>query len=420
MSDRGLPVTGGAQACPFVAFEDDRDERGTTPDPRHRCYAEPRPAPRAIAHQEAYCLASAFPMCPIFQDWAQREAAQARGSAGAGAVAEPPGEQVAALRRPSDDWSAPPPWAGAVAGGAGAAAAAGSFDDGDEHRDEDRDEDREDREFERQYGREDAPGFLSSRSAAAGAGLAGSPADRIAGSGRADGDVTDDARPGTTGRPDQRPAARLGAAAEPDDDRFAQGDDEPYDDSGGDDEFESEPRGRPRSARASGGIGFGRDRRPRVGDTRRGHGGDDAAPSWERPRHNEPYPAVSRGRRISRLGWMAIALVVAAVALFFLPQLLGLGSTPQTGGTTPRPGSSGPGGSVVPTPVPAPTPQIYTVKSGDSMFSIAQQFGLTPDELIEANRGTHPNPDQLQIGDQLVIPTPGAGGSAAPSGSAAP
>ena len=81
MTERGLPIVDGAPACPFVAFEDDRDARATSPDHRHRCYAEVRPAPRALAHQEAYCLSSAFPVCPTFQDWARREAAQARATA---------------------------------------------------------------------------------------------------------------------------------------------------------------------------------------------------------------------------------------------------------------------------------------------------------------------------------------------------
>ena len=60
----------------------------SSPDHRHRCYAEVQPAPRALAHQEAYCLSSAFPVCPTFQDWARREAAQAR-SAGRAAAAPP-------------------------------------------------------------------------------------------------------------------------------------------------------------------------------------------------------------------------------------------------------------------------------------------------------------------------------------------
>jgi len=81
VSDRGLPIADGAHACPFVAFEDERDERSSVPDHRHRCYAENPPAPRALAHQEAYCLSTAFPVCPTFQDWARRESARARDEA---------------------------------------------------------------------------------------------------------------------------------------------------------------------------------------------------------------------------------------------------------------------------------------------------------------------------------------------------
>src|SRR4051794_19332793 len=147
MTERGLPPD-GAPACPFVAFEDDRDARATVPDHRHRCFAEPRPAPRALAHQEAYCLSSAFPVCPTFQDWARREAAAARptpGSARAGRddalVANPvtppldreadapdPDQGLTPVQRSGAprDWAAPPPWTGDPAGGGsgpGAAAA---------------------------------------------------------------------------------------------------------------------------------------------------------------------------------------------------------------------------------------------------------------------------------------------------------
>src|SRR5438046_1283930 len=132
MTERGLPSTDGAPACPFVAFGDDRDGRSTSPDHRHRCFAESPPAPRAVAHQEAYCLSSAFPVCPTFQDWARREAAHARG------VGERPETAPTAVpstgsidrvdgfddemprtvsddppvrRNPPRDWAAPPPWA---------------------------------------------------------------------------------------------------------------------------------------------------------------------------------------------------------------------------------------------------------------------------------------------------------------------
>jgi hypothetical protein len=58
-----------------VAFDDERDLRSAVPDRRHRCYAVLEPEPRALAHQERYCLSPTFTSCPIFQDWAAREAA---------------------------------------------------------------------------------------------------------------------------------------------------------------------------------------------------------------------------------------------------------------------------------------------------------------------------------------------------------
>ena len=77
MASRGDQFDEGPRVCPFVALEFDRDKRADQPDYRHRCFAEPAPAPRAIAHQEAYCLSPNFPACPIFQDWASRAAARA-------------------------------------------------------------------------------------------------------------------------------------------------------------------------------------------------------------------------------------------------------------------------------------------------------------------------------------------------------
>ena len=144
----------GAPACPFVAFGDDRDARSTSPDHRHRCFAESPPAPRALAHQEAYCLSSAFPVCPTFQDWARREAAHARGGgekaetaptatpttpegadgdgdgddgehpAGSPPVAPAPDpvpwpSDLPVRRNPPRDWAAPPPWASGGPGRAG-------------------------------------------------------------------------------------------------------------------------------------------------------------------------------------------------------------------------------------------------------------------------------------------------------------
>ncbi|HEX5824006.1 MAG TPA: hypothetical protein VFY18_06030, partial [Candidatus Limnocylindrales bacterium] len=127
MTERGLPLADGASACPFVAFEDDRDERASVPDHRHRCYAETRPAPRALAHQEAYCLSSAFPVCPTFQDWARREAARARDAADAAAASGSAAAATASAAAGS----------GAGAGGSTGAARTGFGDDPDADADDD-------------------------------------------------------------------------------------------------------------------------------------------------------------------------------------------------------------------------------------------------------------------------------------------
>ncbi len=120
MTERGLPSVEGSPACPFVAFEDDRDERADRPDHRHRCYAEAVPAPRALAHQEAYCLSSAFPVCPTFQDWARRESARARAGCGRRAERRLGGpddddEAPSAPREPPVAWPATGPTNGARA-----------------------------------------------------------------------------------------------------------------------------------------------------------------------------------------------------------------------------------------------------------------------------------------------------------------
>ncbi len=116
-------------ACPFLAFDEDRDFRADRPDHRHRCFAETRPAPRAISHQELFCLGGAFAECPTFAAWAAREAAAVRRptireadrtrtptgappvgraapAAGTAAAAAAAGSASAAER----DWLAPPPW----------------------------------------------------------------------------------------------------------------------------------------------------------------------------------------------------------------------------------------------------------------------------------------------------------------------
>ncbi len=74
---------------------------------------------------------------------------------------------------------------------------------------------------------------------------------------------------------------------------------------------------------------------------------------------------------------------------------------------------------VPPTPVPpTPTqtgPTQYTVQKGDWLYKIARDHGVDPNALIAANPGINPN--NLQPGQVLTIPAPGA---AAPSPAAGP
>jgi LysM repeat protein len=118
---------------------------------------------------------------------------------------------------------------------------------------------------------------------------------------------------------------------------------------------------------------------------------------------------------------MVIALGIAAIALFFLPAILGLGSS-NSGGASPSP-SAVPSASVAATPTPAPTPVTYVIKKGDTLSKIAAANGLTLPELMAANP-TIKDPNKISEGQQIIIPPPPGpgpiGGSAAPSGSAAP
>jgi LysM repeat protein len=442
MTDRGLPGVDGPPACPFIAFEDERDERSSSPDHRHRCFAEVEPAPRALAHQEAYCLSSAFPVCPTFQDWARREAAQARSSgrpvaappAGAAAVdasdaddpanesdddrEDPPADAPSddegddlwsqpvvdpdepAQRNPPRDWAAPPPWAtggaagtastgpsggpgasgspsSASSGSGGSTATSGSRSAGS--------------------GTDRPPEFLASRSASAG--LAGSAADRLA-----------SGQPGAL-PPASPPSDDLAALVAPAAAPRATAHQAP---------ISRPPTGSYPTTTASG-------RRPTVSSTRpRGRGpSDHDGPSWEDPRRYEAYPTIKARRSlpgIPRIAMWGAALGIAALVLFFVPDLLHLGGS---GGGATAPTSSAQStdlATLEPTdaPVVEPTGLTYTIKKGDILNKIAKKYGITLEQLLAANKATIKNPNKITVGQVIVIPeaTPKATrSSAAPSAS---
>nr|WP_290668624.1 LysM peptidoglycan-binding domain-containing protein [Ardenticatena sp.] len=58
-----------------------------------------------------------------------------------------------------------------------------------------------------------------------------------------------------------------------------------------------------------------------------------------------------------------------------------------------------------PTPVPptaTPATRTYVVQPGDTLYLIAQRFGVSMDAIIQRNPNI--NPDNLQVGQELIIP----------------
>jgi hypothetical protein len=376
MTERGLPIVDGAPACPFVAFADERDERATSPDHRHRCYAEPQPASRALAHQEAYCLSAAFPVCPTFQDWARREAARARDVAAktADADARAADAAIGQQRNPPRNWAAPPPWLSRRGRSA------------DEPQDSlwaDGDAD---------------PGATAPDAAPAvpprGRGLSGSYADRVASDpsvaipgGMADLDDLDEPVPAAPPSADRAAAPAYHAPDSWDDDLAEEGPEPPR--------IRRRERDLVRSDRT------GQPERP--GAKRPG-----VAPEWERAKPLEAYPTI-KSRRLTELSVppilvAVVALAIAAAVLFALPGLLGFGSPGSGVSASPTLPSRTATPSINPTPIPQPTPQIYLVQSGDTMSRIAGRFGIPLQDLINANTDMVPDPNKLQIGQQVIIP----------------
>ena len=363
MSERPIADV-GPRACPFVAFEHDQARRSVEPDRRHRCYAEPVPAPRAIAHQTTYCLSSGFSACPTFRSWAQRTAARQAEEHGESPPARevpvapmPQAADAAAMGLVTDD--ARPAVDAAGAAGAGSAAAARSPQRAPEWA---------------------APPPWGSTGAEGDEELAslvrptGAPeADVDAGEvpaflvGRPPSSASD---AGSRGATDVSTAAGGTAAA------------------GG-------TSARPRSS-----VG---QARPASRTLRRPARIDVDAPAWETPRRFEAYPTLRTRMgmpRVPTIALAAVALGAAALLLFVLPSIVaGPSATPTP---TPQPSVA----TEAPiTPEPAPTAQTYVIVAGDTISKIARKFGITPEELLAANPQVK-NPNKIKVGDELAIPAP--------------
>lgn len=63
-------------------------------------------------------------------------------------------------------------------------------------------------------------------------------------------------------------------------------------------------------------------------------------------------------------------------------------------------------------PVPCPGGTLYTIRAGDTLFSLAQRFNVTVDAIIQANPGIDPN--NLRVGQVICIP--GTGPAPCPGG----
>ena len=360
-----------ARICPFLAFERVRDQRSAGADEHHRCYAAVRPAPISFSHQRTYCLSAQFPACPVFQDWAVRQAARPAEAGGTRAPVVPvplpegrpePAETdrvvpagMSEAPRPED-----PPARPAVDPG--------------------------------------LPGFLQ---------------------GRAAGDVFQEgAWPRSAqqpGREDETPLAR--AAAE----RARRERSEPHAGAAGrfPQPAESAERFAP-SAEAAERFAPQRapDHRTPAWPVEQAVPAEPAAGAVTRARRQQRPPAARRRRvPIPGLVLAVLALALAGVLAFLLPGILApdRGRAPRT---SPRPTATAPvvaptvdPGS--PTATPAPTQHTYRVQRGDTLGRIARQFGLTVRQVLDANPGID-DPNQIEVGDEIIIPEGAAGGSPTP------
>ncbi len=448
------------RACPFVALELDRDRRSDKPDYRHRCFAEPTPAPRSLAHQEAYCLSPGFAACPVFQDWAVRAAARPTESVAPSASIETPAIDSAAV--------------GVAAVGAGGMAAVDA--DGTAAANVDEGEEAATVEPPEMAPAASPPSAWNAMAAPADphqvesaieelpedASVTPAGAEIAAAAAALTGIGPALASPPTFATTDWQSEAheseQLGVFDAPPDD--LQSTFEPHSSYGQPDAGHSEAQQPPAAfvpppvrpsqqtvtaadaaAVAAPAFLAGRSSRPPTA-TISAAGGvtppsekvsrEEIVPSWELDgRYGAEAPPSKGGGSGSRLDGVLTAIAVVAIlalgvaAVLFLPGLLNKGSVAKT----PLPSfvlssnlpsaqpsavtSAAPtvGASVGPTLEPTTpassgpvgSPRLYTIKAGDSLAHIANKFGVTVQQILDANPDIN-DPNNIFVGQIIVIP----------------
>lgn len=404
MAQRGTLSDAGPSACPFVALELDRDRRSERPDSRHRCYAEPVPAPRTIAHQERFCLSPNFSGCLIFQDWAVRAAARsvplsqgyeggrratpepragaagAAGMAGAAQVSMSPSESVPAADDPSLAQPASPQpeeaWPDSMATSplVGAAAAAEGL----------------------------AAEPVAEQQLAA---FDAQPSDR-------------DAAPS----PDEWHAASSGTVSPP----RAPMDRTPIAPPRGNGAIETKDLDEPDDAAVPAFLVGRSSRAPRSPKSDDSGQREDVVPSWAIDGRFGQAGGEPRGDgvfgRVLTIAAVVIILALGVAAVVLIPGLLSGGpqqtvrpsvlrtASPAASGiaavptlTSIPPTTPSPNAEPTAVATPEPSPRLYKVKAGDTLARIARKNGITVSDILAANPRIS-DANDIQVGQFIVIP----------------